>query len=253
MPSLDPQIDELYQRPLSEFTAARNALAKTIGGDAGARIRRLAKPPAVPWAVNQLYWKARPVYDRLMESGRALRAAHVAALEGKAADVGSAGVAHREAIAEAVRRALRLANAASVSPDADALARTLDALSLAAAPPDHPGRLTEVLRPAGFEALTGVAPAAPGTSSQRAAPATPAAAPRSARDERRRAAEAKEAAREAAERRKRAEAAVKAAADALARAKAAETDARRALDQAQRDVRAAEAQLEAAERLRRDA
>ena len=39
-----PQIDRLYQLPLDEFTAARNALAKEAGA-AGAQIRTLQKPP----------------------------------------------------------------------------------------------------------------------------------------------------------------------------------------------------------------
>ena len=50
---------QLYQQPLSAFTAARNALAKTLSGAEAHRIKRLAKPTVVPWTINQLYWRAR--------------------------------------------------------------------------------------------------------------------------------------------------------------------------------------------------
>jgi hypothetical protein len=57
--ALDAKIDDLYKLPLSEFTSARNALAKTLGKDDGAKIvKALEKPTVVPWAVNQVYWRA---------------------------------------------------------------------------------------------------------------------------------------------------------------------------------------------------
>ena len=71
--TLDARIDELYALPLAEFTAARNALAKTVKGDDATRVKRLEKPSLVPWAVNQLYWRERRTYDRLIASGEALR------------------------------------------------------------------------------------------------------------------------------------------------------------------------------------
>ena len=107
--TLDRQIDELYQLPLGEFTAARNALAKTVGGADASRIKRLEKPTVVPWAINQLYWRDRAAWDRVMKSGAALRTAQIAALEGKKADVRKAGEAHRRALAEAVARGGELA------------------------------------------------------------------------------------------------------------------------------------------------
>jgi hypothetical protein len=50
--SLDSSIDALYQEPLSTFTAARNALAKTLSKEQAREVKRLAKPTLVPWAVN---------------------------------------------------------------------------------------------------------------------------------------------------------------------------------------------------------
>ena len=172
MPAIDDRIDGLYKLPLAEFTAARNALAKTLTGDDKQRVKALAKPNLVPWAVNQVYWSARAVYDRLLKAGERLRKAQIAALEGKHADVRAAGDAHRHAIAEAVKEAERLAGAAGSAPSPDALARTFEALSLAAAPSEPHGRLTEPLQPAGFEALAGVAPAKFDGKGRRAEPET---------------------------------------------------------------------------------
>jgi hypothetical protein len=156
--ALDDKTDDLYRLPLADFTPARNALAKSIGGADAARVRALAKPPLVPWAVNQVYWRARSVYDRLMKSGERLRKAQVDTLEGRAADVRAAGDAHRRAIAEAVAEAGRLAAAAGSKPSPDALMRTFEALSVATEGSEPPGRLTQPLQPAGFEALAGVTP-----------------------------------------------------------------------------------------------
>ena len=119
-------------------------------------MKGLQKPTVVPWAVNQLYWHARPAYDRLVSSGEKLRAAQIEALKGRSADVRRATETHRKALADAVTEALRLASAAGAQPGADELTRTLEAVSLARNHAEQPGRLTKVLRPAGFEALTGV-------------------------------------------------------------------------------------------------
>ena len=156
MAALDTKIDDLYRLPLAEFTGARNALAKSLTGDEAKRVRKLEKPTVVPWAANQVYWRARSTYDRLMKSGEKLRAAQIAALEGRAADVRAASEAHRRAIADAVAEAERLSAGAGAKPSPDALARTFESLSLATHPPETPGRLTDALQPAGFEALAGI-------------------------------------------------------------------------------------------------
>ena len=87
--NLDPRIDDLYRLPLNEFTAARNALAKTLGGDEAKRVRALAKPTLVPWALNQLFWKARPTYERLLKSGDALPVGTASASDGSGAEAGT--------------------------------------------------------------------------------------------------------------------------------------------------------------------
>jgi hypothetical protein len=156
--ALDAKIDDLYRAALNDFTAARNALAKSLSGDEAKRVRALAKPTVVPWAVNQVYWHARATYDRVMKSGERVRKAQIAALEGRSADVRAASEAHRHAIGEAVAEAERLAKSAGAKPGADALARTFESLSLATGREEAPGRLTEALQPAGFEALAGITP-----------------------------------------------------------------------------------------------
>lgn len=158
MSSLDPQIDELYQLPLTEFTSARNALVKTVRGADATHVRKLPKPTVAAWAVNQVYWQSRTTFDRLMKAGERLRTAQIAALTGKAADLRDANDAHRKALREAVKAAEKIASASGSHPSPDALMRTFEALSLAKNPPEHLGRLSDALQPAGFEALAGVKP-----------------------------------------------------------------------------------------------
>src|SRR5579862_5672030 len=132
MPFLDSKIDALYARPLDEFVAARLALAKTLAGDEAARVKRLQKPTAVPWAVNQVYWHARPLYDSLLKSGKSLTAAQIAGLRGRTpADLRAASDTHRKAIAEAASEAVRLASRSGLHVALDKVAETFEALSLA--------------------------------------------------------------------------------------------------------------------------
>ena len=140
--ALDERIDELYQRPLAEFTASRNALAKTLTGADAQRVKRLAKPTLIPWTINQVYWTARSVYDRLLDAGAEVRRAQIAALEKpgttaarmqKSRDqVREAADAHQKAVADAVHQALRAAARFDAHPPVDVLTRMLESLSLAA-------------------------------------------------------------------------------------------------------------------------
>ena len=243
MSALDAKIDDLYQLPLGEFTGARNALAKTLGRDDARLIKALDKPTVVPWAVNQVYWRARSTYDRVMKSGEKLRAAQIAALEGRAADVRAASDTHRRAIGEAVAEAERLAVASGAKPNGDALARTFESLSLATSASATPGRLTEALQPAGFEALLGITPSEVGSPKSEVRRGRPelvkgGGEPRTKNDERQARAAAEAAAKEAAER-KTHEAAVKKAEEQLARVDAAEKKARETWERAHDDLLAA--------------
>lgn len=158
---LDPQIDALYALPLGEFIAARQALAKSLTGDAAKRVKALTKPTTLPWIVNQIRWHDRAIYDRLLKTGAALRAAQIAALEGRSTKLPEAAAAHKSALADAVRAGMARAKSAKVGADADALLRMLETLSTADTLAEPHGRFTAVVQPAGFEALLGVAVQAP--------------------------------------------------------------------------------------------
>src|SRR6185436_1852927 len=96
-----------YQLPLEEFTSARNTLARTAGADA-AEVRKLAKPPLAAWAVNQLYWKRREVYDELVEAATAVRKAHKTILGGRRADLREPAKEHEEALDAALKATLAI-------------------------------------------------------------------------------------------------------------------------------------------------
>ena len=150
--ALDDQIDHLYQLPLDEFTPARNALAKESGDNS---VKKLEKPNAAAWAVNQLYWHQRKLYDEVIKTSGQLRTAHKQMLAGKAADVRAAEVFHTEAMRkakDAIRRMLEDAGNKGADAVMAPIAETLDALPTT----DPPGRLTKPLRRTGFEALQGV-------------------------------------------------------------------------------------------------
>lgn len=150
----DEDINRLYQLPLDEFTSARNALAKGAG-PAAADIRELAKPSVPAWAVNQLYWQRRSIYDALLDAAEELRRAHAAVLAGRGGDVRAAGKQHEGRLEAGVKAALSiLADSGHRATDAtrQALVTTLRAL-----PSEEPaGRLTRTLQPGGFEMLAGL-------------------------------------------------------------------------------------------------
>jgi hypothetical protein len=255
MPTLDADIDRLYQLPLDQFTAERNALAKRAG-PTGPDIRKLTKPPLAAWAVNQLYWRERGVYETLIEASQELRAAHKAVLGGGKADLRGAGRSHDDAV-DAAFKATQAIVGDDGHPVTDATRQAI-ANTLRALPGDEPpGRLSQTLQPGGFEMLAGVTPArrpaaaAPAKGKDTSAPQgaaraakgdaarpSPAAAAR-ARSE---AAAATRAVREAetAARREEFESA-RAARDAE-RAERNLTTARRALEEAQRELEEAEAE-----------
>jgi hypothetical protein len=264
---IDAEIDRLYQLPPDAFTAARNALAKTAGPDAPA-VKRLTKPPIAAWAVNQVYWQRRDVYDALVGAATDLRQAHKAILSGRSGDVRAAGKAHESAVDAALKAALSLLEA-NGHPRTDATRQAI-ATTLRALPVDEaPGRLATALQPGGFEMLAGLSMGqgaggreARGASKAAAAPPLPAPKPRSAsgkvhrkgdepRPERvdpKVAARAREAAAKAARELREAEhtarreefEAARAARDAEKAARQLE-QAREALAAAQQDVEAAEA------------
>jgi hypothetical protein len=160
-------LDALFRLPLSEFTAARNALVKRLQqakrGDEAERVKALTKPSVSAWAVNQLYWNHRKEFDRLLEAGARLTQAHASQLRGKTADVHEPTAARREAVSTLLRLAEKgLADTGhSASPDTmHRIATTLETLSTPSTSPDAPvhGHLTNDVGPLGFESWVGLVP-----------------------------------------------------------------------------------------------
>ena len=151
---LDAEVEKLYQLPLEEFTAARNALAKEAG-PAGREIRSLPKPPVAAWAVNQVYWRRRPVYDALMEAASELRTAHKAVLSGQRADLRSVSADHEEALENALKAAIEVLKDAG-HPASDATRQAIGTTLRGLPAENPPGRLARTLQPGGFEMLAGI-------------------------------------------------------------------------------------------------
>ena len=229
--SLDDRVNELYQLPLDEFTAARNALAKETGDTL---VKKLEKPNLAAWTVNQLYWRERKIYDDVIKAAERMRAVYKQMLAGKNAAVRGAEEIHQEALREAKQAAKRLLEEGG-HPNPEVVmmpvAETLDARP----GEEPPGRLTKPLRRMGFNVLEGVpisAKAGP-IRSKAAADKKPPAKEQTAKE--RRASDAEE--REAAMNRER-----------LRFAEAAEREAEASLDRAKRAVERAERTRERIER-----
>ena len=171
--SLDDRIDQLYQLPLDEFTAARNTLAKESGDSS---VKKLEKPNLAAWTVNQLFWRERKIYDDVIKAAERMRAVYKQMLAGKNADVRGAEEIHQEALREAKQAAKRILDEGG-HPNPDAVmmpvTETLDALP----GDDPPGRPTKPLRRMGFNVLEGVpisakaGPIRPKTATEKKAPA----------------------------------------------------------------------------------
>jgi hypothetical protein len=169
-----PSIEALYQMPLAEFTPARNALATRLrksGRTADAdEVKSLVKPSIPAWAVNQVYWKHRTAFDRLLSAGDKLRKAQSSTLAGKSGDVRGALDGVREALSELSKLAADELEGAghNATPGAmRAVTATLEALSAYGSVPDAPraGRLVDEVDPPGFETLAALVPNAGGSAS----------------------------------------------------------------------------------------
>ncbi|HWZ91328.1 MAG TPA: hypothetical protein VNW92_20845 [Polyangiaceae bacterium] len=148
----DEAVTALYQAPLESFVAERQRLSsalKASGDKAGAaRVAKLARPSVSAWAVNQLWWHARPAFEELFETAAQLRAGKLAA-----------SGAHRKAVAALGARAQQLLTEGGHAESPGTLRRITMTLSgLAAAggfEPEPAGALSKDRDPPGFEALGG--------------------------------------------------------------------------------------------------
>jgi hypothetical protein len=250
--------DELFRLSLSEFTSARNALAASLKKDGNAeeseRVKTLSKPPVSAWAVNQLYWKHRQAFDRLLTRGDEFRKAQAAQLAGKSADLRAPLEARRGALSDLTKLATDILKESGHPASPDVMRRIMTTLEALATYGNHPegppiGRLTADVDPPGFEALAALVPAdghhrtttAKGHSAPRVIPFTPPKPHRTAR----KGEDAKEEARRLEEERRarRAE-----AQKALGEAEETLAEARRTAERARAQMKAAAARAKAAEK-----
>jgi hypothetical protein len=172
-------LDALFKLPLAEFTVARNALAaqlKKSGHAAEAEnVKALAKPPVSAWAVNQLYWKHREPFDRLIAAGQRFRQVQSSASK---SDIAESVDARRKALSDLSRFATELLRDGGHNPSPDLIRRittTLEAISAYPSLTQVPdlGRLTHDLDPPGFDVLAGAVPGKARETSERSASVIP--------------------------------------------------------------------------------
>ncbi len=179
--SYEAAVSTLYRAPLASFVEERKRLAaelKPSDAAGAARLGKLARPPISAWAVNQLWWRERDLFEELFETAERLRRGEVAA-----------GAEHRQALA-----ALRKHAAELLTEDghgaADAtlrrVAATLSALAVSGGfDPDPPGALPADREAPGFAGAEAWVTASEAEPAKTAAPKATDRA--QARDERRRA------------------------------------------------------------------
>src|SRR6266705_3354040 len=109
---LEDDVDALFRLPLAEFISARKTLAARLKreghGEQANRVKALVKPSISAWAVNQLYWKHRKAFDRLIATGQRVRQAQALQLAGKVSDMREPLDARREALLDLSRLAAAL-------------------------------------------------------------------------------------------------------------------------------------------------
>jgi hypothetical protein len=241
VPELESELDDLFGRPLSEFTPARNELAKRLRKagqeDAAERVQALKKPSVPVWAANQLARRHPDEVQALIDAGARLRKAQEAAFrsdEGREA-VRDATRDEREAARALGRLAHELLAEEGRPATRDVSDRIASLLRAAAIDPDTAdhlaaGRLAEEVETSGFGAVAGIAP--PPRTTRRKAPSTK-------EDQARR--------REEEQRRKRLEAEVKKLRRAAEQADAKVEKAEAAAEQARAQAEEARQALAAAE------
>jgi len=113
---VDPTlVDPLYDLPVAEFVAARNALAKDLkaaGDKAGsAEVTKLRRPTATAWALNQVARHQPDVLVAALTAKAELRAVTEGTGRGEDLDLRSATAADREATRAVVAAARTLLGA----------------------------------------------------------------------------------------------------------------------------------------------
>ena len=164
---LEDDVDALFKLPLAEFTDARNKLAARLKQDGRANdvtlVKALGKPSISAWAVNQLYWKHREAFDRLLAAGQRFRQAQTSGHAGTVRDMRGSLDERRDVLSHLSDLATSLLRDAGHNPTSDTMRRittTLEAMSALASLSDGPtpGRLTADVDPPGFETFASLIP-----------------------------------------------------------------------------------------------
>jgi hypothetical protein len=159
---LESAIDELYQQPLASFTSGRNALAtelrKAGRTEDSNRVKALGKPSVSTWALNQVYWHERDVFDRMLRAGDQSRHVQQQLFRGKAGDPREAMATRQAAVRTLVEHAIEtLQSGGQVVTDTTRQRIMVTAEAMATygsdSPVFRPGRLVDDLDPPGFAAL----------------------------------------------------------------------------------------------------
>jgi hypothetical protein len=133
------EVDALYALPLDEFTKARDALAKS---ERDPSIRKLRKPSAAAWALNQAAREHKGDVARFLHAAAALREAPSRSalddLRAAEADVRRAALAHLGSRADAQLATVNELLGAAAS--SEAVAETLRAGTLTGT--EEPGELS---------------------------------------------------------------------------------------------------------------
>jgi hypothetical protein len=169
--------DDLYGLALEEFVAARDALAKRLraGGDRAAAdaVKRLPKPSAAAWAVNQAVRSQPRAARALWAAGDELAATQERLLAGEVDRdaLRAAMTGEREALAPLLEAARGLLTGSGAGVSETALARVEESLHAAALDPEvrldvAAGRLAKEVRHVGM----GTVAAAPAPARSRSRP-----------------------------------------------------------------------------------
>lgn len=156
----DEELERLYGLPLSEFTRARDGLARELRKagerEAADEVKALAKPSLPAWAVNQLARNELMQMRALTTAGERLRRAQAELLEGSGPDELQAALQRqRDVVGALVESARRILESAGQAATESTLERVRGTLTAAAADEEgarlvERGRLTKELDPAGF-------------------------------------------------------------------------------------------------------
>jgi len=168
---LDDDLDALFRLPLAEFISERTKLTARLKKEGRAtdanEVKAIPKPSISVWTVNQLYWRHRNQFDRLISAGQRFRRAHTSRAA-KVSELNEALESRRDSLNRLSDLAAALLSEAGHNPSLETLRRiatTLEAMSAYAALPDGQaaGRLTRDLDPPGFESLAPFIRAVPTT------------------------------------------------------------------------------------------